>query len=248
MSVVLAVVGATGTLGRSVVQAARDTGYDVREIARSKGVDIYTGDGLDEALRGVDVVIDCSKPPSLEGDEASEWYRTAMHRLGVAAQAAGVRRTVIISIVGIENMQDFGFYRAQLVHEDAARAHCPGLVVVRATQFHEFVGTMLHEDDGHLVVPDVASQPVDTRVVADVLVHQATTPEPESLSQIAGPRVENTLDQARRLLAARGDDTTVVGVPASPSMMQGLMVPDSGVPAAGPTYEEWLAEHVRDNT
>lgn len=193
------------------------------------------------------MVIDCSKPPSFEGDEASEWYRRTMHRLGAAAQAAGVRRTVIISIVGIDNMQDFGFYRAQLVHEDAARAYCPGLVVVRATQFHEFVGTMLHEDDGHLVVPDVASQPVDTRVVADVVVHQTTTSEPEPLSQVAGPRVENTLDQARRLLAARGDDTAVVGVPASPSMMQGLLVPDPGVPTAGSTYDEWLAEHVRDN-
>src|SRR5690625_263004 len=61
-------------------------------------------------------------------------------------ESAGIRRTVVISIVGIDRMQDYGFYRAQLVHEDAARAHCPGPVVVRATQFHDFVGTMLQRD------------------------------------------------------------------------------------------------------
>lgn len=244
----LAVIGATGTLGSSVVTEARVAGHEVREIARSKGVDIRTGEGLDDALRGTDAVIDCSKPPTLDGDDASEWYTAAMRNLGAAAEAAGVPRTVIISIVGIDRMQDYGFYRAQLVHEQAAHTHCPGTVVVRATQFHDFVGTMLHEKNGHLAVVDVASQPVDTRAVAQVLVRQAVASDPERLAQIAGPRVENTLEQARRLLATRGDGTAVVGVPASPSMMRGLMVPEPGVPTAGPAYDEWLAEHERRDT
>src|SRR5690625_3616285 len=131
MAQVLAVAGATGTLGRSVVTAARDAGHEVRRIARSTGVDLLTGDGLPEALRGADAVIDCSKPPTLEEQEATRWFTTAMRTLGAAAESAGIRRTVVISIVGIDRMQDYGFYRAQLVHEDAARAHCPGPVVVR---------------------------------------------------------------------------------------------------------------------
>lgn len=48
---------------------------------------------------------------------------------------------------------------------------------------------------------------------------------------------------ARRLLAARGQETTVIGAPASPSMMQGLMLPGPEVPIAGPTFEAWLEEH-----
>src|SRR5690625_6858852 len=71
MAQVLAVAGATGTLGRSVVTAARDAGHEVRRIARSTGVDLLTGDGLPEALRGADAVIDCSKPPTLEEQEAT---------------------------------------------------------------------------------------------------------------------------------------------------------------------------------
>ena len=244
MAQVLAVAGATGTLGRSVVTAARDAGHEVRRIARSTGVDLLTGDGLPEALRGADAIIDCSKPPTLEEQEATRWFTTAMRTLGAAAESAGIRRTVVISIVGIDRMQDYGFYRAQLVHEDAARAHCPGPAVVRATQFHDFVGTMLQRDGERFTVIDVASQPVDTRVVARELLRQATATRPEPLTQIAGPRAENTLDQARRLLAARGDDTPVVGIPASPSMRKGLMLPDPDVPTAGPTYDEWLQENV----
>src|SRR5699024_2697294 len=169
---------------------------------------------------------------------------TAFRTLAAAPEPPGISRTVVISIVGIDRMQDYGFYRAQLVHEDAARAHCPGPGVVRATQFHDFVGTMLQRDGERFTVIDVASRPRDTRVPGRGLLPQATPSRPEPLTQIAGPRAENTLDQARRLLAARGDDTSVVGIPASPSMRKGLMLPDPDVPTAGPTYDEWLQENV----
>ncbi|MGP5125569.1 SDR family oxidoreductase [Brachybacterium tyrofermentans] len=249
MSQVIAVVGATGTLGRTVVEVARAEGLEVREIARSRGVDIVTGEGLDEALRGVQLVIDCFKPPTLEAEQATEWFHEAMSGLGDAARRAGVTRTVVTSIVGIDGMQDYGFYRAQLAHEQAAREHCPGTVIVRATQFHDFVGNMLVRDgdgDGEgLQVMEAPSQPVDTRAVAALLLRTALAEQPDELLQIAGPQVENTLDQARRLLAARGDATPVTGAPASESMSRGGMLPGPEVPTAGPTYEQWLDEHER---
>ncbi|MGP5006565.1 SDR family oxidoreductase [Brachybacterium tyrofermentans] len=253
MPQLIAVVGATGTLGRTVVEVARAEGLEVREIARSRGVDIVTGEGLDEALRGVQLVIDCFKPPTLEAEQATEWFHEAMSGLGDAARRAGVTRTVVTSIVGIDGMQDYGFYRAQLAHEQAAREHCPGTVIVRATQFHDFVGNMLVRDgdgdgdgDGEgLQVMEAPSQPVDTRAVAALLLRTALAEQPDELLQIAGPQVENTLDQARRLLAARGDATPVTGAPASESMSRGGMLPGPEVPTVGQTYEQWLDEHER---
>src|SRR5699024_2775876 len=117
MAQVLAVAGATGTLGRSVVTAARDAGHEGRRIGPASDVDVLTGDGLPDALRGADAVIDCSKPPTREEQEATRSLTTAMRTLGAAAESAGIRRTVVTSIVGIDRMQDYGFYRAQLVHE-----------------------------------------------------------------------------------------------------------------------------------
>ena len=243
LTVLVAVAGASGTLGRATVEVAQEAGHEVRRIARRFGVDVMTGEGVSEALAGVDVVVECLKPPSLDPDVATDWFVTAAQRLGAAARAAGVERTVVVSIVGIDRMQDYGYYRAQLAHERTSLMHCPGTVIVRSTQFHDFVGNMLRPDGDGLAIIDVASQPVDTRVVAEVLLEQATTAGPEPLVQIAGPLVENTVDQARRLLVARGQTAVVRGVPASPSMMQGFMVPGPDVPARGPTYDQWLGRN-----
>ena len=54
----IAVAGATGVVGAHVVEEARRRGHDVVPMARSLGVDVAVGDGLDEALAGVEVVID----------------------------------------------------------------------------------------------------------------------------------------------------------------------------------------------
>lgn len=240
-SLTLAVAGATGTLGRSVVEAAQRDGHDVREISRARGVDVMTGEGLAAALEGADALIECLKPPQLD-DSAGPWYEKAARVLGEHATAAGVARTVAISILGIDHMQDYPFYRAQLRHERAVREHCPGAVIVRATQFHDFVGSQLRRRGDHFEVMDVPSQSVDTRAVAELLIAQAAAAEPVPLAQIAGPRPERTLDQARRLLAARGEDIPVVSVPGSDTMARGGMLPGPEALLTGTTYEQWLQE------
>lgn len=241
---IIAIAGATGTLGRAVVDAARAGGHEVREISRSLGMDVLSGEGLDAALAGADALIDCLKPPHLD-DSAADWFELAARSLGEHARAAGITRTVAISIVGIDDMQDYGFYRAQRAHEQAVRARCPGPVLVRAAQFHDFVGQQLREVGDHVEVMDAPSQSVDTRAVAALLIAQALADAPDALVQIAGPRPERTLDQARRLLAARGDRREVIGVPPSPSMAAGGMLPPPEARRAGPSFDEWLAEAPR---
>jgi nucleoside-diphosphate-sugar epimerase len=50
-----AVAGGTGCVGRFVVEALRANGDEPVVLARSTGVDLTTGAGLDDALRGVSV-------------------------------------------------------------------------------------------------------------------------------------------------------------------------------------------------
>src|SRR5919198_1128856 len=49
----IAVAGATGRLGRHVVDILESRGYDAVPISRSHGIDVITGEGLDQALTGV---------------------------------------------------------------------------------------------------------------------------------------------------------------------------------------------------
>lgn len=60
----IAVAGATGRVGRHVVNVLEAQGHDVVAISRSNGVDVITGDDLAEALAGVTTVIDAATGPS----------------------------------------------------------------------------------------------------------------------------------------------------------------------------------------
>ena len=61
----IAIAGGTGVIGRHAVRAAQSRGHDVVVLSRSEGVDVLTGAGLEERLRGVDVVVDALNTPSL---------------------------------------------------------------------------------------------------------------------------------------------------------------------------------------
>src|SRR5438034_6350681 len=62
----IAVAGATGRLGRHVVEVLGAAGHEVVPISRSAGVDVITGDGLADAVTGADAIIDVTAGPSSE--------------------------------------------------------------------------------------------------------------------------------------------------------------------------------------
>ncbi|MGW2424449.1 hypothetical protein ACWC0C_35300 [Streptomyces sp. NPDC001709] len=60
----IVVVGGTGLIGSQVVALLRDSGHEALSPAPATGVDAVTGEGLAEALKGADVVVDVSNSPS----------------------------------------------------------------------------------------------------------------------------------------------------------------------------------------
>ena len=50
-----AVAGATGRLGRHVMDVLTERGHQAVPMSRATGVDVITGEGLAEALAGVEV-------------------------------------------------------------------------------------------------------------------------------------------------------------------------------------------------
>src|SRR5688572_7867776 len=98
----IAVTGATGRLGSPLVEILEGRGHEVVPIARSKGVDVITGEGLGEALDGVDSIVDAATGPSPDEKEATEFFTTSARNLHKAGAEAGVKRNVLVSIIGID--------------------------------------------------------------------------------------------------------------------------------------------------
>ena len=115
----VAVAGATGRVGRHVVAVLGAAGHDVVPISRSHGVDVITGEGLERALEGVDTVIDAATGPSPEQAAATEFFTTASRNLHAAGRNAGVRRMVVVSIIGADRFRG-GYGAAKVAHEQTA--------------------------------------------------------------------------------------------------------------------------------
>lgn len=235
----IAIAGATGQIGSQLTALARQEGHDVVEIARETGFDLLAPDGLEDALAGADTVVDVTAVPL---DQALELFPAIARNVGTAASAAGVRRTVVLSIVGVDRSPDYDYYVAKLAQEDAYRATAPGVVVLRATQFHDFAGQMLQwfTQDGVARIIDAPSQPVATPEIVRVLLDLATGAI-EGDTELAGPQRVEIVDQVRRLAAAKGLDVRVEPAETPASLAGGAMLPDERALVRGPAWDEWLA-------
>jgi uncharacterized protein YbjT (DUF2867 family) len=237
----IAIAGSTGLIGSQLTRLARSEGHDVVEIARETGFDLLDPAGLDTALAGVDAVVDVTQSPTLEEDEATSFFTAVAGNLGRAAASAGVTRTVVLSIVGIDDMPDYGYYVAKLAQERVARAVAPGISVLRATQFHDFAGQMLQwgTQDGVAHIIDVPTQPVATSEIVRALLDLATDTRARDM-QLAGPQRIDLVDQVRRLVERTGSDVRVEPTAAPASMAGGAMLPGPDAVVRGPRWDEWV--------
>jgi uncharacterized protein YbjT (DUF2867 family) len=245
----IAVAGATGRLGAHLVEVLQERGHGVVPISRTHGIDLVTAVGLEQALRGVDCIIDAATGPSPDEAEATSFFTSASRNLHEAGAEAGVRRMLVVSIVGIDGWAD-GYGKAKLVHEQTALAGPVPTRILRATQFHEFVGQMLDwSTQGEIgYAPDVRTQLVAARSVAETLGNLAAAPVwPDQVGaplEIAGPRPESFLDAATLLAAKRGRPAKVEQAPAEADPYAGaardVLLPGPGAILAGPTFASWL--------
>jgi uncharacterized protein YbjT (DUF2867 family) len=246
----IAIAGATGLIGSQLTALARTEGHEVVEIARETGFDLLSGDtaALEAALAGAGAVVDVTSTGGLLSDpETLDFFTGVARNLGHAATAAGVARTVTLSIVGVHKSPDYGYYVAKLAQEQAAREAHAGALVLRATQFHDFARQMVEWNrDGDVTrVIDVPTQPVDTAEIVRVLLDQATGALPHD-AELAGPRPERLVDLAGRYAAHVGSDVRVVPVDGPASIMAGAMLPEGDdVLLRGIDWGTWLAAQPR---
>ncbi len=238
----IAIAGATGVVGRHVVQVAREHGHEPISLSRGDGVDIVSGDGLQAALDGTEVIVDVANAGTTDEAGATEFFTRAAGNLQKAVAAQGVGRVVTLSILGIDRAP-YGYYAAKLAHERAAATGSVPSTILRATQFHEFAAQLIAatRQDGHARVLDLRVQTVAARTVAEGLIDACEADWQPRAQDLAGPEPADLVDLARAFVASRGasievspDRDSVAGLPAD------ALLPSADTRIAGPAFAQWL--------
>ncbi|MDE8668195.1 NAD(P)H-binding protein [Pseudarthrobacter sp. H3Y2-7] len=241
----IAVAGGTGTVGRHVVSIARARGHHVISLSRAAGVDLVSGDGLAQALNGVDAVIDVANTSTLNGKKSVEFFTTVTGNLLRQEKAAGVRHHVALSIVGTEKAAA-GYYAGKLAQETLVSKSDVPWTILRATQFHEFAGQMLRRSSvGPLVlVPRMVTQPVAAREVAEALVEAAEAGPRGRIPDLGGPERKQLAELVRAVAQKEGRKRRVIEFtapgPLWRSMRNGSLVPEAGAAVGRQTFSDWL--------
>ncbi|MEV4168881.1 NAD(P)H-binding protein [Nonomuraea sp. NPDC049709] len=217
------VTGGSGRLGRAVLEALVEAGYEVRSASRGAratagGVrwvvaDLTTGRGVAEAVSGVDAIVHLASAP-YKGRYTLRVELGGTSGLLAAAREAGVRHLIYLSIVGVDRVP-WGYFRTKVRAERLVRDGGVPWTIVRATQFHEFVEQAFRGMArlGLVVAdPGIPMQPVDVRDLAGHLVTLVARGPGGEIEEYGGPETLTMAEAARSWLRARGLRRPVLNV------------------------------------
>ncbi len=207
----IVVIGGTGLIGTKLVNNLRQRGHEVLAASPSSGVDAFTGEGLAEALKGAQVVVDVANAPLWEDKAVMEFFQTAGRNLLAAEAAAGVRHHVALSIVGADRLPASGYLRAKITQEKLIKASGIPFTIVRSTQFFEFAkGIVQSATEGQTVrLSPALFQPIAADDVAAALTDVALAEPLSGTIEIAGPEPIRMDEFGRRFLSATRDPRKV---------------------------------------
>jgi uncharacterized protein YbjT (DUF2867 family) len=232
------VTGATGTLGRDVVAVLKERGHDVRGLSRSRPGythgDLLTGEGLAEAIHGVDVVVHAATDGRKDV--------AATRKLIEALKAGGKPQLVFVSIVGVDRIP-LGYYKDKVAIEWMVTEY--GGTSLRASQFHDLVLSLAK---ALTKLPLVAFYPAfDLRPVEvhDVAVRLAEVVEgelPATPADFSGPQRRSARDLWQAYLRATGKRRLLVPVRLPGRIFRALRAGAGTGPGGGSgTWEEYLS-------
>ena len=242
----VAVAGATGLVGSSVVESLRGRGVEVVPIARSSGVDLVSGRGVHAALYGTSAVIDVSNVVTTRSAASRAFFRRATVNLLDAGRRNGVGRHVVLSIVGTPQLP-YGYYAGKQEQERLVGDSVVPATILRATQFHEFAGQLLDRFGIGPIgfVPSALCRPVAASAVAQRLVDLALSATAPPVVELAGPECLYLPEMSRRLNRLRRVRRVVLGVRLpdrlSRAIAAGALLPTGEFEIDELTFEEWLA-------
>jgi uncharacterized protein YbjT (DUF2867 family) len=247
----IVVIGASGLIGSKLVKILRQRGQDVVEASLASGVNIITGEGLDRALEGAEVVVDVTNSPSFEDKAVLEFFETSGRNIIAAEVKAGVRYHVALSVVGADRLPDSGYLRAKVAQEKLIQTSPIPYTILRSTQFFEFLRGIANSATVEQTVrlSPALFQPIASDDVAAALADVVMGPPVIGTVEVAGPERVGMAELVERFLGATGDARKVVA-DANVGYFGAVLNDGSLTPGANPrvgsrNFEQWLSESKR---
>jgi uncharacterized protein YbjT (DUF2867 family) len=211
----IVVIGGTGLIGSKMVTRLHAKGHDVVAASPKTGINTITGEGLEAALAGAQVVVDVTNPPSFEDAAMLAFFETSSRNLLKAESVAGVRHHVVLSVVGTDRLQASGYLRGKLAQEKLIQSGEIPYTIVRATQFSEFMASLANAGPAGqpIRLSPAYVQPIGADDVADAMADVALGSPVDGIIEIAGSEQVRLSDLVARVLRIAGDTREVVADP-----------------------------------
>lgn len=208
----IVVIGGTGLIGSKLVKKLKDLGHEAVAASPSTGINALTGEGLAEALKGTNIVVDVSNSPSFEDKAVLDFYETSGRNLMPAEKAAGVSHHIALSVVGNDRLPENGYFRAKNAQENLITSSRVPYTIVRATQFFEFLSSIAQSGTvGQTVhLPPAFLQPIAAEDVANALLQVVSETPSNGIIEIAGPERFRLSEIVEQYLKAIKDPRTVI--------------------------------------
>jgi uncharacterized protein YbjT (DUF2867 family) len=247
----IVVIGGSGLIGTKVVNQLRKKGHEVIAASPATGINTITGEGLAEAMKDTDTVIDLANSPSFEDKAVLEFFQTSGRNLLAAEINAGVKHHVALSIVGVDIMQNVGYMRAKKAQEDLIKQSGVPYTIIRSTQFLEFLqGIANQATNGNEVhLSDVAFQPIASDDVASFVVKYALASPINGKVEIAGPEKFKMYEIIDRYLQHANDPRKVManGRPEyfGGEISHSALVPAGQAELGAINFEKWWDDQLQ---
>jgi uncharacterized protein YbjT (DUF2867 family) len=244
----IVVVGGSGLIGSKLVGKLRHAGHDPVPASPDTGVDALTGEGLQNALEGAQVVVDVSNAPAWDDAAVMEFFQTSSRNLLAAEGVAGVKHHVALSVLGADRLPESGYMRAKIAQEEVVQAGSVPYTILRAAQFFEFIGRIADSSmiGDTIHVPPVFVQPEAADDVAAALAELAANEPAKGIVELAGFEEFRLDELVRRVLSASNDSRRVsADVHAryfGAELNYFSLTPGGNARIAPTRFEDWLSQ------
>lgn len=239
MTTTVAVIGATGFVGRHIVPRLVEAGYAVVAVSRAgarrpdwpsavqtRAADVETGRGLTEALRGADVVVHLVAIPRESGRRTFENVNVrGVERVLEAARANGIGRILHLSALGVTGEPRFAYLSSKFRGEQLVRESGLEWVVFRPSLlfgpgdgfFNLIKTTLTWWSPGIVAIPGHGRetfQPLHVDDLAQAVTAAVADPERTgSVYELGGPEKVTYREIVDHVMRATGKRRIKLGVP-----------------------------------